>query len=459
MTGRAELQRLMIPGDRLAVAADGVLTIDGTPADELLARFGSPLYVAVEATIRDNYRRIARAFAQRWPAGVNVMYAIKTNNTLAIRAILSSEGAGGDCFGLGELHATIAGGTDPRRVVMNGSNKTRGEIAAAIERGIAINIDGVAEIALVQEIAAAAGVKARANLRLKLLPAELDSFSGEFFKTADSIREAVRRSKWGYTLERAGELVRLLQGQSHVSLLGYSAHVGRFSAMPDSYAFVSRALGDGVMRLFAETGFWPEMLDIGGGWARQREPESRAPTLNPHTIDDYAEAATQALRAALAPAGRALPELWLEPGRYIVGNALVLLARVGAIKHDDGLCWVHVDACTNDLMRIETSKAWYHILPASRMDAPLAESVEIVGSTCIPSILGSQRVLPQLNAGDCIAILDAGMYAEAIANQFNAIPRPATVLVSAQRCEVIKRRETIAELFANHVIPARLTPA
>ena len=166
MTGRAELQRLMIPGDRLAVAADGVLTIDGTPADELLARFGSPLYVAVEATIRDNYRRIARAFAQRWPAGVNVMYAIKTNNTLAIRAILSSEGAGGDCFGLGELHATLAGGTDLRRVVMNGSNKTRAEIAAAVERGIAINIDGVAEIALVQEIAAAAGVKARANLRL-----------------------------------------------------------------------------------------------------------------------------------------------------------------------------------------------------------------------------------------------------------------------------------------------------
>ncbi len=458
-TGRQELLRLTIAGDRLSVTAAGMLMIDAERADALLQRFGSPLYVAVEATIRENYQRIARAFTRRWPADVNVMYAIKTNNNLAIRAILSSEGAGGDCFGMGELYATIAGGADPRRVVVNGSNKTRAEIAAALAHGIAINIDGLDEIALVQECAAAAGITARANLRLKLLPAALDAFSGEFFKTTDSIREAVRRSKWGYTVEHAAELVSLIQAQPNVALIGYSAHVGRFSAAPDSYAVVGRAFGEAVLQLFEQTGFWPSMLDIGGGWARQREPESRAPDLNPFTIDDYAEAATQALRTALAPAGRALPALWLEPGRYIVGNALVLLARVGAIKRDDGLCWVHVDACTNDLMRIETSKAWYHILPASRMDAPMTERVEIVGGTCIPSILAAQRAMPQLQQGDCIAILDAGMYAEAIANQFNAIPRPATVLVSAQGSEVIKRRETVADVFATHVIPHRLTTA
>jgi diaminopimelate decarboxylase len=455
-TGRQSLCELMVSSDRLAVSADGMLLIEGQSAAGLLAEFGSPLYVAVEATIRENYRRIVRAFADRWQADVNVMYAIKTNNNLAIRAVLSSEGAGGDCFGLGELHATIRGGTDLRRVVMNGSNKTADEIAAALRHGIVINIDGEEEIELAQSIAAAASVTARVNLRLKLLPPELDAYSGEFFKTSGGIREAVRRSKWGYTLESAAGLVCAIRGNPNLDLCGYSCHVGRFSAHPDAYALVGRALGDAVIWLHGETGFWPTLLDIGGGWARQREPESRAPDLNPFTIEDYAEAATQALGGALAQGGLSQPKLWLEPGRYIVGNAVLLLAKIGAVKHDDGLRWVHVDASTNDLMRIETSKAWYHILPASRMDTPMDATAEIVGGTCIPSILGSERSLPELRPGDCVAILDAGMYAETIANQFNAIPRPATILVSPAGAEVIKRRETVEDLFATHVIPSRL---
>ncbi|MBM3571711.1 MAG: hypothetical protein FJX52_05005 [Alphaproteobacteria bacterium] len=141
----------------------------------------------------------------------------------------------------------------------------------------------------------------------------------------------------------------------------------------------------------------------------------------------------------------------------MIGNAYVLLTRVGTIKHDDGLCWVHVDASTNDFMRIETSKAWYHILPASRMDLPMDRVADIVGGTCIPSILGAARPVPDLQAGDCMAVLDAGMYAEAISNQFNSIPRPTTVLVSEAGCEVIKQRETVDDLFARHVVPGRLS--
>jgi diaminopimelate decarboxylase len=455
ITGRQVLQALIMPSDRLAVSPDGMLLIDGHSSAELLAAFGSPLYVCVESTVRENYRRIYRAFADRWDANVNVMYAIKTNNNLAIRAVLSSEGAGGDCFGLGELYATVKGGADLSRVVMNGSNKTAEEIAAALTHGIVINLDGTEEIELAQSIAAAAGVSARVNLRLKLLPPELDSYSGEFFKTSDGVREAVRRSKWGYTVATAAALVRTIRGKPNLDLVGYSSHLGRFAARPDAYALVGGALGEAVVWLHDRTGFWPSLLDIGGGWARQREPESRAPDLNSFTIEDHAEAATQALRGALK--GRQpLPELWLEPGRYIVGNAILLLARVGAVKHDDGLCWVHVDASTNDLMRIETSKAWYHILPASRMDVTMEVRAEIVGGTCIPSILGSDRLLPPLRANDCVAILDAGMYAETIANQFNAIPRPATILVSPAGAEVIKQRETVEDLFARHVIPSRL---
>ncbi|MBM3573922.1 MAG: hypothetical protein FJX52_16425, partial [Alphaproteobacteria bacterium] len=202
-TGRTLLRQLSIPSDRLGASDQGMLLIGGEPASALLEKFGSPLYVAVEETIRTNYRRIQRAFAERWDAPINVMYAIKTNNALAVRAILSTEGAGGDCFGLGELHATERGGADLRRVVMNGSNKTDAELAAAVERDIVVNIDGPDEIPRLQKLATAVGRHARVNLRLKLLPPGLDDFSAEFFKSAGSLRESVRHSKWGMTVAAA----------------------------------------------------------------------------------------------------------------------------------------------------------------------------------------------------------------------------------------------------------------
>lgn len=457
-TGSATLAAIATPSDRLAVV-DGELVIDGQRATALLARFGSPLYVTVEATLRENYRRLRRAFAERWDAPVTVMYALKANNALAIRAVLSVEGAGGDCFGLGELHATLAAGTDPRCVVMNGSNKSRAEIDAAVAAGLIINIDSTEEIAAIEASATQHGRIARVNLRLKLLPPEIELFSGEFFRSADGMLATVRRSKWGYTLPAAAGLVAQLQRSPHVELLGYSSHVGRYSNLPQAFAIVCRSLGEAVVALHRQTGFWPAMLDIGGGWPRQREPEARGPALNPHTIDDYAETATGALRQALAAGGHALPELWLEPGRYIVGNSVLMLATVGAIKRDAGHVWVHIDASTNHLMRIDTSKAWHRILAANRMDSPQSETVDVVGSTCIPSVLGADRALPPLQADDVLAILDTGMYAEAISNQFNGMPRPATVMIGADDVALIKRRETVEDLFAHHVIPSWLAPA
>lgn len=454
-TGRAALEAIRTPSDRLSVDG-GDLLIDGIRAADLVARHGSPLYVAVEATLRDNYRRIERAFAQAWHAPVTVMYAIKANPTLALRAVMSAEGAGGDCFGLGELHAALAAGTDPRRIVMNGSNKGRAEIEMALSRGIIVNVDAVEEIDAIEAVASALGTPARVNLRLKVLPADLDRYGGEFFRSADGALAAVQRSKWGYTTPEATRLVRRLIASPQVDLQGYSCHVGRFSSAPEAFAIVCRSLGAAAAQIARDTGFWPRMIDAGGGWPRQREPESRGPAMNPHPIETYAEVAAEALVEGLAPADRPLPALWIEPGRYIVGNAVLMLATVGAIKRDAGRTWVHVDACTNHLMRIDTSASWHTILPANRMDAPLDASVDIVGSTCIPSVLGADRPMLALAAGDLVAILDTGMYADAISNQFNGVPRPATILVGNGEVTAVRRRETIEDLYARDVIPSRL---
>ena len=401
-----------------------------------------------------NYRRIRDAFTQHWPAPVTVMFAVKANNTLAIRAVLSQEGAGGDCFGLGELHACLAGGTDTSRMVMNGSNKDTAEIKAAIRHGVRINIDSVDEIAAIEALARDAPV--RVNLRLKPLPPDIDAFSAAFFKSAGGMLDAVRRTKWGFSRDAAAALIRQILQAPRLTLCGYSCHLGRFSSDPAAFGVVAAELARDVVRLFEQTGFWPAMLDIGGGWPRQREPESRAAGMNPHAIEAYADAASSALLEHLAPARQPIPELWLEPGRYLVGNAVLLLARVGTTKRDLGHVWMHVDASTNNLMRTETSGAWHQVLPATRMEEPLAETVDVVGGTCIPSILAAQRPMPPLASGEAVAILDTGMYAEVLANQFNSLGRPATVLVSASGTHLVRRRETVTDVFAHHLLPEYL---
>lgn len=456
MNGAALLERLIVPTDDLVVNADGVLSIGGRRADALLKEFGSPLYVTVERTIRDNYLAFKAAFERHWPAGVDVFYALKTNNALAVRAILNQEGAGGECFGSVEYRASLETGLPGERIILNGSDKSEAELIEAVRRGSVINIDHEDEIAVLARVAVREK-PVRVNIRLKLHSEAFDGFDGTFFKSSASISEVLRRSKWGCSLPATAELVKQVTATHGLALLGFSCHVGRFSNQPESYAVIAREAARTVNDIHAVTGFWPSVLDLGGGWARGREPESRSPDANPHTIDDYASAVAKVLGSTLAD--QPPPRLWLEPGRYLVGNSVVLLATVGAVKKDLGLCWVHVDASTNQLMRIETSRSWHHVLPASRMNDAFCVTADVVGPTCIPSILASERDLPPLARGDAIAILDAGMYAEVIANQFNGMARPANVLVSPDGVAVIKRRETYEDIFGGHHIPPHLAEA
>src|SRR6516165_7998257 len=144
------LQRIMTASDRLSVSRSGELVIESVLALDLLKEYGSPLYVVSEATLRTNFRRVRQAFTDVWPTAVNILYAIKANNNLAIRAILFQEGAGGDCFGDGEFYATFLGGADADKIVVNGSNKTYDEVERAAKLGVRINIDAEDELGFVE---------------------------------------------------------------------------------------------------------------------------------------------------------------------------------------------------------------------------------------------------------------------------------------------------------------------
>ena len=456
-TQRERIERIRISSDAFEVSSDGELLIDGLTAKELLRRFDSPLFVLVERTLRTNLRRIRAAFASQWPKPVNVMYAIKANNNPAVRAVLNSEGAGGECFGLGELRATFLGGANPASVVMNGSNKSEEELSTAVEHGVLINIDAESEIETLARVCKRLGQTARVNLRLKIVPDCYASVGSDYFGLSTNVRACLLDEKWGFSAKLAKDLVEHIRSFPALDLRGFSAHTGRFTRDPGLFREYTRELAATVTSICDDARCTTQILDIGGGWPRERDPESRLPGLNPHPIEEYAREAIAGLKDGWG-AHLAYPELWLEPGRYIVGNASFLLGTIGTIKRDCDRVWVHSDFSTNHLMRIDTAASSYHVIVATGMDRPDCQTVQIVGPTCVDSRFAAHLSVPDVRMGEPIAVLDTGMYSETTSTQFNGTPRPATVLVSNGEAEVIKKRETVGDLFQHCLIPNRLKP-
>ena len=450
------LAPILTPTDNLGVDESGNLLIEGRSARSLVEEFGSPLYVISERTLRENFRRIRQAFETRWPTKVNVLYAIKANNNLAVRAILNQEGAGGDCFGLGELYATFAGGADPNKVVMNGTNKSIEELRAAAQIGVRVNIDAEEEIDLLRKVAGDLGRTVRVNIRVKIAPPTLNDCGIDFGGTDFSMAEWIEGCQWGLSVDTVARLIPLIQATPELVLDGYHLHIGRASKEPSYCAAWAAAMADAIVGLRKRTRFEPAILDLGGGYARQRDGESGTLEMNPHTIDEYADAVTQGLLNGLQNSGLPIPELWIEPGRYIAGNAGILLGTVGSIKRDLGKTWVNIDFSINHLMRVFTSGWKYHLLAANRLLDPHDETVDIVGSICLGNPISPALAMPSLVRGDLIAALDAGMYAEVASTQMNGVPRPATVLVNGTDVEIIKERETVLDVFSRYRLPPRL---
>jgi len=450
-TPEEQLKAVLTPSDNLSVSADGNLVIENLSASQLLERFGSPLFVFSETTLRDNYRRIRRAFTEAWPKPVNIMYAIKANTNLAVQ-----EGAGGDCFSEGELYATFEAGADPGKIALNGGYKSENSLRIAVERGILVNIDAESEIDQLADICRSLNKQVRVSIRLKPVIDAYNETRTDYFG-GDRLAEYVRRTKWGFSAEAASGLIRRIQETPELLMTGLSFHIGRVAQGLTFLRHYGHALGDMVVDIHHETGFVPQLLDIGGGWARERDPESRSLAMHTTSVESCAKAACEETLKQLGSAGIPVPVLWVEPGRFIVGNASVLLSTVGTIKHDLGLTWINIDAGTNELPRIDTSGSAHHVLAASGMQRPANQVVDIVGPICIDSFIGKDVNMPDMKPGEPVVILDSGMYSESASTQFNSIPRPATVLVNGSTAEIIKEREQVSDVFRLHRIPERLS--
>ena len=354
-------------------------------------------------------------------------------------------------FGHGELQAALWSGVPGDKISVNGSAKSAPLIELAVSVGARITLDSERELDLV--IAAAERQQKSANVRLRVRPDYLDlTVASDFFPTM-TIRDAANIYKPGIEVSAAVRVGRRVLQHPNTQLTGLMTHLGRHSADPAVWATMARTFGSVVVQLADAWAPWrPLELDIGGGFPAPRDPSNPA-RLDAPPLECFAQSTTGALLDALH-AGRMDPAevvLQIEPGRSLLANAGIHLSRVCHVKRQDRpvpRTWIELDTTEMFLADLFMEHAYFRPVFASQADAPCLEKVEIVGQSCNFDLLARDVEAPAIASGDVIAFLDTGAYQDAAASNFNALARPATVLVTENRCTLIKRRETLEEIFA-----------
>ena len=417
----------------------GQLYCEDVAVADLARRFGTPLYLYSAGTLRRHYRRLAEAFA---PVEALICYSVKVCSNIHILRLLADEGSGFDLVSGGELYRVLEAGGDPARCCFAGAAKTDAEIRFALAKGIHLfNVESEQELENLARLARETGTTARAALRVN---PDVDP------KTHRYITTGKKETKFGVDLERAERVCREFaasDGAAHVSLEGIHIHIGSQITTVDPYVQAVRKVLDLVARLQA-AGLRISILDTGGGFGIDYE-------------------AGQALDAG-AFAGAILPLLKdsglrvvMEPGRFIAGNAAILVTEVQYAKAGGDRKFLLCDSGMHHLIRPALYGSYHHIWPVEPGEGmaprqrlrdeslPGTEVVDVVGPICESAdFLGKDRHLPPVKRGDLLAVFSAGAYAMTMASEYNSFPRPAEVLVEGAGARLIRRRGTYEDLVA-----------
>ncbi len=401
----------------------GELCCEQVPLRRIAAAAGTPVYVYSARAIRENYLRLARAFR-----GVpnRICYAVKANGNVAVLRELRALGAGFDVVSAGELELVLQAGGDPRRVVFSGVGKTREEMDFALRRNIHLfNVESAAELVLLSE--RAQQLRREAPVLLRVNP-DVDPHTHPHISTG---RQA---HKFGVPRREALELSWRAADLPGVKFRGLACHIGsqitRLAPFVQALARLER-----LARQLATASLRIHYLDFGGGLGIRYRNEAVVP------LAAYAAQVKRVVR-------RLRCRLLLEPGRAIIGPAGLLLTRVLLEKHTPARRFVIVDAGMNDLLRPALYGAWHRIDPVTgSRRRPEPGLCDVVGPLCeTADALGRGRRLPRLTAGELLAVRDAGAYGFVLSSNYNARPRPAEVLVSGRRFQLVRRRQTLTVL-------------
>ena len=413
--------------DSARIDADA-LAVGGVSAEALADRFGTPLVVYCEETIRQRARALREAVGGQG----RVFYGTKAFPNVAVLQLLREEGVGADVASAGELAFARRAGLSGAAIVVHGNNKDDALLRDAAEEDAPVVLDAPHEAAL----AAAAGVR-RVLVRVTL---------GVDADTHEAIVTGHHGSKFGLPPAEARIAVSDALA-SGLDVLGLHVHVG--SQLPDFTAqaeTISR-LGAFAAACRDELGWEARVADLGGGFGIRHHPDDDVPE-----AAELARAAAAAARDTFVAAGLPGPEVWLEPGRCLVGRAGVTLYRVGAVKRLPGRTWVAVDGGMSDNPRPQLYDARYTAVSAARAGQDPDELVSVAGMHCESGdVLIDDVVLPEPRRGDLLAVPATGAYTLAMSSNYNGVPRPAAILVRNGQATVIRRRETVDDILALEV--------
>ncbi|WJN59823.1 MULTISPECIES: diaminopimelate decarboxylase [unclassified Pseudomonas] len=401
---------------------DGQLFAEGVALSAIAERFGTPTYVYSRAHIEAQYRAYADALAGMPHL---VCFAVKANSNLGVLNVLARLGAGFDIVSRGELERVLAAGGEPAKIVFSGVGKTRDDMRRALEVGVhCFNVESVDELERLQLVAAELGKTAAISLRVN---PDVDAGTHPYISTG------LKENKFGIDIEQAPAVYARAAALPNLQVVGVDCHIGsQLTTLPPFLDALDRLLA--LIDQLASQGIQIKHLDLGGGLGVQYRDEQ------PPLAGDYIKAVRERI------AGRDLA-LVFEPGRYIVANAGVLLTRVEYLKHTTHKDFAIIDAAMNDLIRPALYQAWMDVTPVQPRDGE-ARSYDLVGPICeTGDFLAKGRELV-LAEGDLLAVRSAGAYGFVMSSNYNTRGRAAEVLVDGEQAHEVRRRETLAELYA-----------
>ncbi len=409
---------------------DGALLLAGVSLPGIAEQVGTPAFVYNAAAIRERYRSLDAALR---PVPHRICFAVKANSNLAVLRILRELGAGADIVSAGEMARALAAGFDPQHIVFSGVGKTADELRTAIRAGVGhLNVESVEELELIGSLAEAERTPVKVGIRVN---PDVTADTHPYISTGKS------GIKFGVPTDQVISAAEFVFRHPRLELTTLAMHLG--SQLVDTEPFKQgiRRLVDLVDRIRQAGITTLRVLDIGGGLGIRYSDE---PTLHPAAF-------AAAVLPLLKPTGLTV---YLEPGRFLVGSAGVLLTRVLYRKHSGGKEFVVVDAGMNDLVRPSHYQAYHEIVELAERGRP-RERVDVVGPVCeTGDFLALERDLPGLEAGDALAVLGAGAYGFVMASNYNSRPRPPEVIVDEGKWWVARPRESLEALFETE----RLSP-
>lgn len=407
---------------------NGVLYVDGVSTLELAKKYGTPLYVTSEKKIRENYRLLKDMFCEKY-VKTKILYSAKANTNLSILKILKNEGAGIDAVSIGEIFLALKAGFMSHEILYTGVSVSKEEMEYALEKGVTINVDSLSQSQKIFKIATPERTSVRIN-------PQIGAGHHEYTVTAGKV------SKFGVDEETAIKIYKMAK-ENGVKRFGIHMHIGSGIMQVEPFLDSVEILLNIASKIHDKLGIDFEFVDIGGGIGVPYRPDEKEVD-----IEAFADKVTKLFKKRTLEKLIGEPELWLEPGRYIVAESTILLTRVNMVKETASRKFVGVDAGFNVLVRPTMYGSYHHVLLANRLNEPSTEKYDIVGPICeTGDTLAKDRLLPKLQEDDILAILTTGAYGYSMSSQYNSRPRPAEVLVYEGKHELIRKREMFQDLL------------